>query len=281
MMKAYLACALAVGIAGAGCGDSSTDASGGGGSNTSTNTSTSTKGSGTMSSSMTTASMGNTTSTGSGQPTCPTMDGYTNISGACDLLAQNCDGNNTCGVFDNGMGGSTTDCAITAGLMTTGSPCNPDMGQASECVKGDFCVNGICTRVCCKDNNEPCGSGKCNLKLNFTGTTDFMWVCTYATACTLFTANACAGGDQCHPEEEGLATCQENSGANAPEGGACMYVNDCGDMQLCVGPDAQNSFCRYACTMGSSAAPGLGGCPGGQSCNGLMDFTSIGVCIPD
>jgi hypothetical protein len=285
MNNAYLACALVV-VVGAGCGDSSTGATGGGGtgsvtsathgSTTSTNSSMTTTGN-----SMTTGSLSATASSSSGgPPMCPTMS-YSNISGDCDLLQQTCTGNFTCGVFDDGSGGSTTKCQVTAGLKPTGAACADDVGATSECEKGDFCIANVCTKICCPETMDPCGSGKCNLKVTFTGTMDFINVCTYAPACTLFTANACMGMTQCHPEERGLATCQANSGANVVEGGMCQAVNDCGDMQLCVGAMAPDLFCRYACTMGSSAAPGMGGCPANQTCQGLQDFTSIGVCIPN
>ena len=220
----------------------------------------------------------NASSTGSGPIACTGM--YTNIpKGDCDLLQQDCTNGNTCAVFQGAGGSSSISMCDQAspGLKGMGLSC----ATASECQKGLFCIAKTCTPVCCPDSGKPCGGGSCDLTVTFTGTSDFMRVCRFGAQCTLFVPNACTGGDDCHPEQ-GISTCSAPSGANIPEGGACQGLNDCGDMQACIGPQNGPFNCRYVCTPGSAAAAGLGGCPVGRTCNPTTTFgiDNLGICEP-
>jgi hypothetical protein len=282
MNKAYVACALALTLTA--CGGGTSDGSGGGGTSSSTSKSSShsstgsmTTTTGTMSTTTTGATMSTTTTTSTGAGMCTD---YGNIPvGDCDIFQQNCTGNMTCAVFDDGMGGPITHCGITAGLKNAGDVCNDPMGSLmSECAKGLFCIGGFCSPACCHDNGNPCGSADC-VETDVDATHHF-FSCSYAPACTLFTSNACAAGTDCHPYDDTLAECYPPSTTPAGEGQPCMFVNDCGDMQICVGADPQSSVCRYACHFGNNNQPGMGGCPTNQTCQGLQDFTSIGVCSP-
>lgn len=179
-----------------------------------------------------------------------------------------------------------TVCGVNAGLKTLGDTCTQD----SECEKGSLCLappggTGFCTRVCCPATDEPCGFGECNIVVQFDdAATQTAHMCSFDPACTLFTANACAGNAECHPSHDGLSTCTDPSPSPSPLHGACMYTNDCGDMQVCIpiGSNPNAPTCEYACKLGNTtSAPGMGGCPAGQACDiGLTGFEGmmVGVC---
>lgn len=271
-------------LAAVACGDSgSSTGTGGSGTGTGGGATTTT---GTGGSTTTTTTTTTTTGTGGGPLSCTSM--VTNIpSGECDLFQQDCpNSNQTCtfvqdGSGGGGGGGTTTACQTANGLVTLGLPCASD----GECAAGLFCIGdpGKCTPACCPDNDQPCGPGQCNLTVNVNGGTDFFMACTFSDMCTLFDPNSCVMGEDCHLGDPGAAFCSQPSGANLMEGEACVYVNDCGDMQNCIGNMTDGFFCRYLCEIGSSAAPGLGGCPAGQTCDGSFDtgFTDVGACLPN
>jgi len=296
MKRAYVAFATVTLALGAvvGCkGKGNTGGAGGTGGSTGTSPTTSVSGSTTGSmttvttGSMTTATTSTTgtmSSTSTGPQTC--MMTYTNVPmGSCSLLAQDCAGNATCyPQADANMMVTGTMCGGMGGTKGPGAKCT----SAGDCEKGLFCVgtptNSVCSSVCCPGQACP-GGGTCNVMVNFDTATPahYALMCSYDPACTLFTANACMAGADCHPDQ-GLATCTAPSGANVPEGGVCTYPNDCGNMQTCLQLQGANPpyYCRYACdTTTTGKAPGMGGCPTGQSCT-MVDFQipNIGACQP-
>ncbi len=292
MKRAYVACfgcVTAVGVLVACKGGGNSGGSGGTGGATSTTVGSTTTGMGS-----TTTSVVSTTTTGTGMTgtssstgsalMCTGTQPYTNITkGTCDLLNQDCMGNMTCAPTDNGTGGTTTSCAITAGLSPPGSTCMQD----TSCVKGSLCISNVCSQVCCPGTMQPCGSGACDIQVTLNGTMDFIFVCDYAPACKLFMPMACATGTQCHPAAAGLATCVSPSGTMVAEGQPCQHVNDCGDMEGCFAPQGSTNFvCRYLCQVGSMAAAGAGGCPASETCQGDSSLgfdsgsTMVGICSP-
>jgi hypothetical protein len=203
---------------------------------------------------------------------------YTSLAaGPCDLLQQDCQPGYTCRPWPVGNG-FTTMCLANSGLKSRGAPCNGDV----ECEAHLFCTGapGQCSPICCPANDELCGGGRCNLTFALSQT-DWVSLCTYLTQCTLLTKNACPAGTECHLQDaqQGSAACVAPSGTSVPEGGACKYINDCHDMQLC---DA--GTCRYNCLVGAAGQgqpPGLGGCPAGQTCKDVKTgIDGIGICEP-
>ncbi len=217
-----------------------------------------------------------------GSPHLDCKQKYTSIQGgACDLLNQDCDLGQTCRPWSLAGGAYTTKCLTNSGLKSRGAVCTGD----AECEAHLFCTGntnspGQCAPACCPDADEPCGGGKCNLTVSL-GAADFVYLCTYLTACTLLTKDACPKGEDCHLQDskEGYAACVAPSGSNVPEGGKCAFINDCGDMQLCA-----QGLCRYNCYVGAAGegvAPGLGGCPAGQVCGeSKTGIAGVGVCHP-
>lgn len=295
-----LAAGIGTSVVSAGCNDTvATGGAGGAGSSTTTTgtkMATSTTGSMTTSSATTTTSTGamgsgsSSSSTGGGFIVCDAATVFKNMPQTdCDMLQQDCDGNMTCTATGTAQTVTGTACNVNAGLKALGESCTQD----TECEKGSICLGynpmtgelGYCTRVCCPATHEPCGFGKCNVSVKFDDAgMQTAQMCSFAPSCELFTANACAGSADCHPEEDGLSTCSNPSPNPAPLHGACMYKNDCGDMQACIpiGADPNAATCEYVCKLGNTtSAPGMGGCPAGQACDvGLEGFEGlmVGVC---
>jgi hypothetical protein len=215
---------------------------------------------------------------------------YTNIpkTGPCDLLAQNCPPGKTCQ-----PAGTSTACIVSAGVKAAGETCY----DGTECDAKLICIGqpvGTCVAFCCPDMaREPCDTHICNTQVNY-GNGEFAYVCSYGQRCQLLTADACPPGLECHVEDttQGIAVCGAPSGTAVPELGPCHYINDCATMQDCfVGAGGPAGVCLYYCALsgpGTSAVPGLGGCPNGETCQSTYNGQSVntgvmnvGVCIPN
>ena len=260
---------LAVGI---GFGACSGDDPGGAGPSTTTQT-TSAGGSTTTSSS---------SSGGGGQGPIQCSDTYTTITGECDLLKQDCPPGDECAVKTMGGTGSTCRSAQN-GLKDRGMQCT----SPSECMNGMVCANNRCSPFCCPSTDEPCGSGTCDVQLNFAAG-QWAMVCSYLQSCTLF-AHQCTSPQECHIGDVnlGVAVCDSPSDSHVGEGEVCQYRNDCGDDQICnrsgadLGDGGNLGKCRYLCQVdGQSLAPGEGGCPASQTCTTLSKpaLPNIGKC---
>jgi hypothetical protein len=226
-----------------------------------------------------------------GPLTCKTHTYSTIKSGPCDLLAQDCPDGKTCKELLYPNGSWSTQCVTANGLKGEGEACTAD----EECLARLSCAVGRCAPVCCAATNAPCLGGICNLfiQLDNSGKVNKQ-VCHYAKACDLLTEKACDPGFSCHIEDskQGLATCVQPSGANAVDLGACHYLNDCPDMEQCLeGSPTKSGKCHFYCYLDqatpASPGAGLGGCPGGQTCQATVDgakfdfgVANLGLCAP-
>jgi hypothetical protein len=224
------------------------------------------------------------------------LQSYTTIAkGPCDLLQQDCTPGNTCvpSLLSNPP---TTACVGSTGLKTAGEDCY----SSAECDAKLICVGesatqpGQCVAFCCPaEPYQPCNGGICNEQVNF-GEGVLAYVCSYAQRCALLTAGACPAGTACYVETaagEGIAVCLQPSATVVGDLGTCHFINDCENMQDCFGLGNSEGACLYYCALSGStktAAPGLGGCPSGQSCQSSyqgqainVGVANIGVCIPD
>jgi hypothetical protein len=208
------------------------------------------------------------------------------------LLQQDCPEGKTCKEFQSVDGTWTTHCTTASGLKGEGEKCASD----EECLAKLSCAVGRCAPVCCAATNEPCLGGICNLYIQLDNTNKVnKQVCHYAKACTLLVEDACEQSFSCHVEDnkQGLATCIQPSGSPATDLGACHFLNDCGDMEHCLGgTPSKAGKCHFYCYLDQPdpLAPGatLGGCPVGQICKaGKVDGISfdfglpnIGLCEP-
>lgn len=214
---------------------------------------------------------------------CKSTSSFSTVpKGNCDILQQNCPGGETCRPVQ-GASDFVTECVGGTGLKTAGELCVAD----SECDAKLFCISTKCTPVCCRDNDEPCNGGICNINVKFG--THAIFLCHYAPKCELLVPDACAPGLDCHIEDakQSLATCGEPNGKTVPELAACLYINDCATMQECFKGD---NVCHYYCRLsgGTGQAPGLGGCPAAEDCldtyNGQalkLGVPGIGLCFPN
>lgn len=243
---------------------------------------------------------GTTASTGTASPdagppaplVCKNHTYSTIKEGPCDLLQQDCPEGRTCKEFQSLNGSWTTHCVTASGLKGEGEKCAAD----EECLAKLSCAVGRCAPVCCAATNEPCLGGICNLFIQLDGTnTVNKQVCHYAEACTLLVEDACDKGFSCHVEDnkQGLATCIDSSGSPAPDLGDCHFLNDCSDMEHCLGGSKSKvGKCHFYCYLGQpdplSPGAALGGCPVGQACTaGPVDkltfsfgLPEIGLCAP-
>ncbi len=257
--------AIAVG----GCNETSGSTGGGG-----TGAATSTGGGGAGGATTSSTSSSTTTTTITAPLTCPdaiTIPAITN--GECDLLQQNCLPGETCQPTDDGQ---STFCYKGGGLKGPGKPCI-GAGGVQECQAGLFCIGpanaSFCTRPCCPTDDQPCGGGDCNGEVDFGNIVVYM--CSYSEQCTLFETGQCKNGQKCQfvYSVQGLAVCTLPSDNDQPDGGPCTHVNECGENSLCYA-----NTCHYNCKIGGSGAPGLGGCPVGQTCFPAYPDYGVGVC---
>ena len=218
---------------------------------------------------------------------------YTNIAmTGCDLINQNCPPGNTCEPVTTSTG-TIAECVSQPGLKTAGETCY----GPNECDAKLVCVGqpqGTCVAFCCNDiNSEPCNGGLCNTQVTFGDSTAYAYVCSYGQRCMLLAADACPAGLECHIENvsQGLALCGKPSPTPVAELGVCHYLNDCATMQDCYAvPGGNESVCLYYCALSgpnTSAAPGLGGCPMGETCEASYGgqtvntgVSGVGLCIP-
>jgi hypothetical protein len=213
---------------------------------------------------------GSSSSTGSGGP--PVCTDFGNVEQTiCKLIDQDCGNGDACRPNGSGTG---TACVPGSGVKGRGADCT----QTNECAAGMFCIFNRCSPICCK--SEPqyfCGSAPCSVRIAY-GAKE-IWTCNLSDTCQLF-QSTCPEKYECHfdPNQQ-VATCATNSGAHLTDGQACEFVNDCGDDQICAGPQG-SGVCRFSClnTGWEMLAAGEGGCPMGQVCK--SQSPTIGVCAP-
>ena len=195
----------------------------------------------------------------------------------CDLLAQDCPEGSACEPVGSGTS-FVTECVQESGLKPVRASC----ANHAECQGGLYCVFGQCAPACCPATDQPCNGGTCNTTITFGN--DEVFVCSFLTACDLFTPDACPAPQGCHVlKSQGISVCIDPAASTVGEGESCTYVNECGDMQSCWPPGFAGAVCRYLCDVagGSGKDPGLGGCPAAQSCKAAATgIDGVGICGP-
>ena len=246
---------------------------------TTTTTSGSTGGAGTTT---TTSNMTDTTTTSSGGGMISCNAEYTNVTeGDCDLLQQDCDTGLFCSVNTDGT--KTVCLPNGSGVKGAGVPCEAN----TECKSGMYCVDKLCSPVCCKDNNEPCEGGNCDVTLNLNQGSSWVSVCSYLTSCQLFKGE-CPADTYCHiaDADEGLAVCDKASPNLVDEGEPCQFRNDCKESAYCDEVDdmTKKGTCRHLCdaTDWETLQPEKGGCLPNRKCVAAQSdgFPNLGICRP-
>jgi hypothetical protein len=224
---------------------------------------------------------------------CPLADVTSITQASCDPSKQDCGAGLTCGPFKGDAGTWELGCiAIGQGTKQLGQTC----GSHSECAPGLRCSQAHCTRPCCPAAEAYlCGpNGQCDLQISYDSGAATMLVCSFRTPCTLFTHDCPTGEGDCHATSASTFQCVQPNyapDAGGTEGQPCQYVNDCADSQQCLwtNADAGSGTCRWFCKASDQGspdagtvggAPGLGGCPTGQTCKPYGSPSWLGVCEP-
>ncbi|MFP6683958.1 MAG: hypothetical protein VB934_04565 [Polyangiaceae bacterium] len=205
-------------------------------------------------------------------------EAYTDMTGDCDLLAQDC----PTGFWCNVVGEAAACVASTGSLKGIGAEC-----FQGQCAAGLRCLEKFCSPYCCPASNEPCGEGTCDVHVTFG--MKYAMMCSFNAGCTLFEGN-CPEGQYCHigDADAGLAVCDLPASSFVAEGEVCKYRNDCGESQLCNknGSDknGENGVCRHLCKPSDweNLDPGKGGCAADRKCKpaNAGSFMDLGICEP-
>jgi hypothetical protein len=213
----------------------------------------------------------------------------TNVTGACDLVLQDCPSGLTCRIQPTDAGDYTTACVdIGNGAKKLGQTC----ASHDECAEKLYCALGKCTRPCCPTlEAQQCGSGgSCDMTINYGSS--WVEICTFSAPCTPWT-NDCPSGPEsdCHVGSGNELKCSfPNYAADAGStlGMSCQYLNDCQDSQQCDFSTG-SGVCRWLCKANDTGAPdagtvggtpGQGGCPSGETCYAYSSPSWLGVCRP-
>lgn len=214
----------------------------------------------------------------------------TNVTGACDLVAQNCPAGQTCRVEQTDAGTYQSAClSLGNGTKKLGEACTTH----GDCQAKLSCALAKCTRPCCPAlEAEQCGAaGSCDMKISY-GSSSFVQVCTFSAPCTPW-AKDCPPGPEsdCHVGAGNELKCSIPN--YAPDAGStlgmpCQYLNDCQDSQQCDFSSG-SGVCRWLCKASTTGAPdagsvggtpGNGGCPSGETCKAYTTPSWLGVCRP-
>ena len=227
---------------------------------------------------------------------CPPNSATDAPRGDCDVVKQDCQAGLTC-TLQESAGAWKSACAnLGNGPKKLSEPCT----FHQDCNAGLRCSLGKCTRPCCPAlEAELCGpGGKCDLQITFgTTSTVKLVVCSFPVPCTPWTSNCPPGPESdCHVYSGGVFECSFPN--YAPDAGStvgkpCIYLNDCGDSQICIYPsaDASAGTCRWLCKARDADAgapdagsvngpPGKGGCEAGQTCLPYVNPSWLGFCNP-
>jgi hypothetical protein len=234
------------------------------------------------------------------------------VTGACDIVAQDCDGASECFEVPGDGGIWTTACIPTTGnsRIAKGAPCCPGQ-QSNPCLPGLECLGDLCqgdaapsarcAPRCCSGNAAVCGSspegfpGVCDTDVTGPlpdgGVQDLFFICSYSEVCRPLGLAPCPTGFGCLvSDNQGSAKCVQIYDPNGPadglgEGAACTYANQCADGLMCLGPKGAQATCRMLClTPGSmppfdagalADGPGTGGCAAGKTCSAPLDPTQF------
>ncbi len=189
----------------------------------------------------------------------------------CQLVAQcGCGNMEACDLGGANPAQGTTACRPVLVGGTTTSTCN----ASSSCAAGYACLGGgagqqSCNRYCSSDTDCQGGGGKCVIEVTSAGT-PIPGVKVCSAKCDPFTAMGCPTAWACHAYSDA---------AEAKNFSACVVPGAGGDGATCAGGDAQcaagftcvnvggQNRCKKYCDKGD----GNPGCPGGQTCVGLVD----------
>ncbi|MEZ4442750.1 MAG: hypothetical protein R3B72_26885 [Polyangiaceae bacterium] len=200
--------------------------------------------------------------------------------GQCDLLQQDCPGDEVCVPATDGEI-RETHCFPPRGGALFGEPCQ----SHDDCEGGFSCFYGKCSPFCCPDNDAGCrGDGLCLIQTTHGPYHSF--ACALLDFCEPFVPGTC---DDANPPgncvlstSKDALICAPPSGPPLAEGSLCQGIEQCGEFATCFPPGGAEQRCRYVCMQDlAGMPPGQGGCPAGQACASYGSATpGLGVCLP-
>lgn len=214
----------------------------------------------------------------------------TNVTGACDLVKQDCAAGLTCRIEALDGGTYQSSCLdLGNGAKKLGESCS----SHKDCQAPLSCALSKCTRPCCPNlEAQLCGSsGACDMTINY-GSSAFVQVCTFSASCTPWTKDCPSGPESdCHVGSGGKLKCSFPNytiDAGSTLGLPCKFLNDCQSSQQCDFASG-SGVCRWLCKATASGGPdagvsggtpGNGGCPSGEKCVAYSSPSWLGVCRP-
>lgn len=229
----------------------------------------------------------------------------TALTGACDIVAQNCPSGQECAAVQTDGGFQAQCIPNSTGNIKEGYACTQS-GNNNPCVAGLECIDNRCAKHCCLGDDTACGkaqpegyTGRCETTVTLDGTNPAYAICTYSAGCEPFQIQPCTSGEVCSVEDKnGTAVCQglANTDGGLSVGVKCVYANDCKDGLACVGAlDGGAAICTYQCYVPpgpfdagiTSLGAGKGGCQNGKTCQaiqllgpdgGVTNPTWLGLC---
>jgi hypothetical protein len=214
------------------------------------------------------------------------------VTGACDLVSQNCSSGSECTLVEELDGSVGTACEPTQASehLAKGTPCCPPPDNSNPCDPGLVCIGNACvdggspgpglppgwggsrcSPTCCPNDagdTSNCGTagdggpqGHCDLGISLVtnGPSEY-YICTYPETCEPLHGHECLNGYGCEVENmAGTSSCfliyNPNGDAGATSGQPCMYANQCADGLVCIGATADTSTCLWMCLLPGEATP--------------------------
>lgn len=182
----------------------------------------------------------------------------------CDLVSQDCSGDDGC-YFGVDMDGNSLGVCASPGTAAFGETCD----AAAACVAGLSCIGGTCVQACCGSNDHCTMGGECIGRIQGEDTVGF---CVTFDNCDIVAQTGCEEGEGCYESgENNLCT----TAGSAAVGAACQRSNDCAPGNICVRMEGQEPACQDAC----NPANGSNDCNSGQQCGALRNRPNLGICF--
>jgi hypothetical protein len=190
------------------------------------------------------------------------------IAGACDLVAQDCDGGSKCAFLDGGRT-CILDGTLTEGQSCAGAPVGCKRGLACTFLSSDG--GSTCARFCRVDSD--CGSPqKCYVTLVLPDTNERPLVCADPPmTCDPLQQDCVNPTEGCYPGSSGPGCFPAGM---LQLGQSCTYSNDCAKGTACSGPSGATA-CRKLCAYDG----GTPSCSAGGTCTRLVSSQTVGVCF--
>jgi hypothetical protein len=225
--------------------------------------------------------------TGPGPGTDSAVAACSQITGACDIVSQNCGANMECVSGIGPDGGNATQCSADqpSEHLDKGHACCPSTSGMNPCDPGLECIGnpcsadaaapqtGRCSPHCCLGpdggDNTPCGvsdpegyPGRCDLQIVDNSGNPLYAVCDYSTNCKPLGVQPCASGYVCLVQDNsGTATCAavflpDGGNVGLPVGQPCIAGNECVEGAMCLGPGGDAaSTCTLLCYVPGGSPP--------------------------